>query len=642
MAITLRSMVTAACLCTLSTCAFGAPPDNDDCIDAGVAVGGDNPFTTIDATTDGNPDPVCLTNLVNQIDNDVWFKYSAECTGNLTASICGAPFDSKMAVYDGCNVCPPTDSPIGCDDDFCAVNGASQLTVPVVARNCYLIRIGSFSPSSGTGAGTLSLSCDVPPPPSGACCATATCLGTMTESACTSSGGTLWVEDEGCPSFACPIPPPPNDECATCSPVFTDTPVNGTTVGASGTDITSCSGEDTLDVWHCWTADCTGTVTISLCDPDPTLMRDPTLAVFDACGGTELACDDDGCPGSSLRSELSLPVTTGTQYRIRVSGFNESFGDYTLNVSTCVGGSETGACCFDQVFENQCAQATLEQCNVAAGTWFGPGSECLGSGGGNDPVCDPFTWLDHNGEDPDGYLPDFDQNNDFDNADADGDPTTGVDPFYNGPAAVADSLWWLHNAIPGRGIIAPAAIPPDLIQDLALRMATDGQTASPNGHIAPYGGTFLDDMRSGVRDYIAANGLTGVIVEQTLAEPSYAIVAGEALLNRAVTVQLGFYRVTGVVKPAAETFLINWRRTGGQYVTVAGTNVDDIQIGISDPDADAAEEGGEGQVRGADHDHDGDLDPGTAVPYRDAAYDHDGHNIGKAFASHDAYDTAPA
>ena len=116
-------------------------------------------------------------------------------------------FDTKMAIYDGgdaCDICTPTDAPLGCDDDFCGVNLGSQVTVPVIDRQCYLIRIGSFSPSVGVGSGTLSLSCVVPPPPTGACCATSTCLGTLTEPTCTSSGGTLWVEGEGCPAFACP------------------------------------------------------------------------------------------------------------------------------------------------------------------------------------------------------------------------------------------------------------------------------------------------------------------------------------------------------------------------------------------------------------------------------------------------------
>ncbi len=77
-------------------------------------------------------------------------------------------------------------------------------------------------------------------------------------------------------------------------------------------------------------------------------------------------------------------------------------------------------------------------------------------------------------------------------------------------------------------------------------------------------------------------------------------------------------------------------------MAVAGTNVDDIQIGICDPDADAAEDGGEGQIRGADHDHDGDTDGGTSLQYRETDYDFVRHNIGKSFASQDAYDTAPA
>ncbi len=45
-----------------------------------------------------------------------------------------------------------------------------------------------------------------------------------------------------------------HDECADAIAVQADEPYNGTTAGATGTDTSSCSYEDTLDVWHCFTA----------------------------------------------------------------------------------------------------------------------------------------------------------------------------------------------------------------------------------------------------------------------------------------------------------------------------------------------------------------------------------------------------
>lgn len=50
----------------------------------------------------------------------------------------------------------------------------------------------------------------------------------------------------------------PHNACADCIPVITGLTFAGTTNGSSGADISSCADGDTNDVWHCWTADCTG------------------------------------------------------------------------------------------------------------------------------------------------------------------------------------------------------------------------------------------------------------------------------------------------------------------------------------------------------------------------------------------------
>ncbi|MFQ5495373.1 MAG: hypothetical protein ACE5EX_08330, partial [Phycisphaerae bacterium] len=142
---------------------------------------------------------------------------------------------------------------------------------------------------------------------------------------------TLIVGDDG---VSCTNPTacgggPPHDECAGCIPVATNQPISGSTLNATGTDITSCTLRDTADVWHCWQADCTGTAVFSLCGSS----FDTSLAVFNDCGGQELACDDNGCVGTP-QSQLSLPVTAGTTYFVRVAGSLGSVGNYTLNI-TC-------------------------------------------------------------------------------------------------------------------------------------------------------------------------------------------------------------------------------------------------------------------------------------------------------------------
>ena len=116
--------------------------------------------------------------------------------------------------------------------------------------------------------------------------------------------------------------PPPNDECGGALPVFTNNPVSGNSEDATGTDISSCGFYDFKDLWHRWTADCdNATFTV---DGD----FDTTLAIYSDCSGagSELACDD-GTP-----SEITMSVTSGTTYYLRVAGVGAQFGDYTLTV----------------------------------------------------------------------------------------------------------------------------------------------------------------------------------------------------------------------------------------------------------------------------------------------------------------------
>jgi len=128
------------------------------------------------------------------------------------------------------------------------------------------------------------------------------------------------------------IPAPPNDDCNDAIAVTEEAPYSGSTVGATGDGQSSCGYHDTADVWHSYTPNNPGLVTISLSGS----TFDTTLAVFDLCEGTELACNDDTCDG--LQSEITMNMADANTYLIRIAGYEGDAGDYTLTVtnSGCV------------------------------------------------------------------------------------------------------------------------------------------------------------------------------------------------------------------------------------------------------------------------------------------------------------------
>ena len=81
--------------------AYGAPPANDDYQNA-QTVGNVTSlsFDTTEATFDGPGE--CIVNS----SRNIWFCYTASCTGCATISLCGSSYDTKLAVYDGCSSTP--------------------------------------------------------------------------------------------------------------------------------------------------------------------------------------------------------------------------------------------------------------------------------------------------------------------------------------------------------------------------------------------------------------------------------------------------------------------------------------------------------------------------------------------------------
>lgn len=132
------------------------PPANNNCINATLITDGSYPFSNVAATTDGPDEPAaCTFNGYSHVESDVWYQYLAPCTGTARVSLCGANFNTKVAVYG--NTCPTgPGSVIACNDDFCGT--ASEVTFPVVMNSVYRIRIGGVN--GATGSGTMVVNCD--------------------------------------------------------------------------------------------------------------------------------------------------------------------------------------------------------------------------------------------------------------------------------------------------------------------------------------------------------------------------------------------------------------------------------------------------------------------------------------------------
>ncbi len=129
---------------------------------------------------------------------------------------------------------------------------------------------------------------------------------------------------------------PANNACGSAQNVslsaLSFTTVVGTTVAATADGGTgNCGSSDsTGDVWYTVTAPSDGVLTADTCTA---AGYDTVVSIRSgaACPGASLACDDDACGAS--RSTVSVNVTGGVMYRIRVSGWNGSVGTFTLRLT---------------------------------------------------------------------------------------------------------------------------------------------------------------------------------------------------------------------------------------------------------------------------------------------------------------------
>jgi hypothetical protein len=261
-------------------------PFNDSCSGAADINLGATAFNNTNADTDGPNEPGnCVVSNYTNIGADLWYRFTAPCSGNLTVSTCGSTFDTKIGVYPGC----PTASGqlLACSDDDGGCGLGSQATLAVTQGSSYLIRVGGYNALQG--AGTLTLS-----------------------------------------GLNCGPVPPSNDNCANASWVAASTQVNGSTALATNDGTANCGGAETsADVWFKYRPTTSGSIRVETC---PGTNYDSVLSAYTgACGAlAQIACNDDSC---GLSSVVTFAGTAGTTYYIRVAGYQGATGTYGLLVT---------------------------------------------------------------------------------------------------------------------------------------------------------------------------------------------------------------------------------------------------------------------------------------------------------------------
>ncbi len=147
-----------------------------------------------------------------------------------------------------------------------------------------------------------------------------------------------------------------SDDCGSALLVCPGLVVHAATNEASNDGSSSC--ENTPgggDVWYKYVPSASGTLSLSLCGS----MFDTVLSIHSNCpgSGVELACNDNAC---DLQSGLTIDVTTGTEYFVRVGGNGSSVGAFSLLLD--------GPSCVERPASDCNVNAVLDECDLANAT----------------------------------------------------------------------------------------------------------------------------------------------------------------------------------------------------------------------------------------------------------------------------------
>jgi hypothetical protein len=268
---------------------------NDACACAYPVVNGLNgPFDSTGSTVSA-PSWPCL--FIGASGGDVWYSYTMSACGDLTVDTNGSSFDTGLQVFDASGGCGNLVS-LGCSDDISfPSNPQSLVTVTgLVTGQAIAIRVGGYNGAVGLHNVNV-------------------------------------VETPVAQA---------NDECVGAIPVALgmNGPFNNG-CATSSAEAWACGGSGAShDVWYTFTAGLNSPHTFRTCGAD----FDTKIEIFDGvCGSlTSIGCNDDATSGPCgfPQSSLTVSLTNGVTYYVRVGGYNGANGTFPLEV---VLGNGTGS-----------------------------------------------------------------------------------------------------------------------------------------------------------------------------------------------------------------------------------------------------------------------------------------------------------
>ncbi|MHC5113663.1 MAG: hypothetical protein ACYTGP_04455 [Planctomycetota bacterium] len=119
--------------------ALAGTSGSDACAEAPVVGPGVYSGSTSAADSDGS---ACS---FSQDSPDVWFRFTADDAGTLTASTCGSGFDTVLSLHEACPGGP--DNQIECNDDACGFQ--SSVTTELADGGSVLVRVSGYNGSNG-------------------------------------------------------------------------------------------------------------------------------------------------------------------------------------------------------------------------------------------------------------------------------------------------------------------------------------------------------------------------------------------------------------------------------------------------------------------------------------------------------------
>ncbi len=280
--------------------------EGEECVDAVEVYIGTHAFSTdgVDPSYPEPDDSMCPDSFLAWYGSpDIWRTWVAPDSGIATFTTCDPmSFDTSMVLYEG-----NCDNQIACNGDADPSADCqsfySQIDYPVTAGSTYIIRIGGWQASVGSGTLTILLDGDND---LGACCF-GKCLDAQTQVDCEAVDG-VWILGENCTTFNC-------DDIPCNSAIFTQNPygpaepwyaynssydpANGDYVCAEQVDVAT---SNTVTVWGF-----------------PLYLNG---SIWQTCDGTydfnlRAYDDNNGYPGQITAESLQTPATkvaTGTLY----------------------------------------------------------------------------------------------------------------------------------------------------------------------------------------------------------------------------------------------------------------------------------------------------------------------------------------